>query len=318
MSTATRRDFLGGAIAGAAAPLLLSGTRAEAAAVTPIRQVIVRRGRAVAASPDGRRLVIAHDMRQTVSIVTGGRRRLVDVGGYPVAVAVSPDGALAAVATASWNKPRVLLVSLSTAEVRSRHTLGKAPRDVGFTADGERLVVIGGEQEGTLHVLDVGAPEPELDHRVVLGRVPRGLALAPDSRRAWVTLEADGHIVGVDLERGRIVRELRTPALPDRLAISPRGRRLLLTHGGGDTRVSEIELSSGEVHRHAAGRHPSAVAWTRGDRRLVALGGEAAVLELGRRNRRRKVAPAPRDLAVAGRRFWTVSALDAGTSGGRL
>lgn len=317
MNGATRRDFLGGAVAGAATPLLLHGASAQAAGVTPVRQVIVRRGRAVAVSPDGRRLVVAHDMRDTISIVAGGRRRLVDVGGHPVAVAVSPDGALAAVATASWMKPRVLLVSTTTGKVRSRHTLGAAPRDVLFTADGEHLVVIGGEQEGTLHVLDIDGARLEPDHRVVLGRVPRGVVVAPDHRRAWVTLEADDRIVGVDLKRGRIVRELRTPALPDRLAISPRGRRLLVTHGGGDRRVSEILLDSGRVHRHDAGRLPSAVAWTRGDRRLVALGGEAAVLELGR-NRRRRVAPAPRDIAVAGRRFWTVSALSAGTSGGRL
>jgi hypothetical protein len=59
------------------------------------------------------------------------------------------------------------------------------------------------------------------------------------------------------------------------------------------------------------------VAWTARGKRLVALGGEAAVVELGR-GRRRPVVPAPRDLVVAGRRFWTVSALSGATSGGRL
>ncbi|MCW2991155.1 MAG: hypothetical protein JWM73_1749, partial [Solirubrobacterales bacterium] len=43
----------------------------------------------------------------------------------------------------------------------------------------------------------------------------------------------------------------------------------------------------------------------------------SAVLDLDRR-RRRAVAAAPRGLAVAGRRFWTVSALSDTISGGRL
>jgi DNA-binding beta-propeller fold protein YncE len=300
-------------VAGATAPLLLSAARADAGAVVPVRRRLVRRGRAVAVSPDGRYVVIAHDLRPEISIATRGRkRRVVDVGGHPVGVAISPDGKLAAVATAFWQKPRVVLVELATGKVQSRHKLGPAPRDVAFTPDGEHLLVIGGEQEGQLHIID--ATDMELDHRLAIGRVPRGLATTDG--RAWVTLQADGHLVGVDLKRGRVTREIRTAALPDRLAISSGGDRLLLTHGR-DTQVSEIELHGVRIHRHAAGRDPSAVAWTRGGHRLVALGGEAAVLDLDRR-RRHAVAPAPRDIAVAGRRFWTVSALTGTTSGGRL
>lgn len=313
----TRRGFLGGAVAGAATPLLLRPASAGASKVEPVRQRIVRRGRAVAVSRGGRHVVIAHDMRETVSIVTRGakRQRIVDVGGQPVAVAVAPDGKLAAVATASWKTPGVVLVELATGKVGARRRLGPAPRDLVFTPDGEHLLVIGGEQEGTLQILDIDATELEHDHRVHVGRVPRGVATT--DRRAWVTLQADGHIVGVDLKTGRVVRRIRTAGLPDRLALSPRSDRLLVTHGGHDTQVSEIVLRGGKIHRHAAGRQPSAVAWTRGGRRLVALGGEAAVLDLDRR-RRRAVAAAPRDLAVAGRRFWTVSALTGATSGGRL
>jgi DNA-binding beta-propeller fold protein YncE len=311
--SATRRDLLGGALASAAAPLLLGAGSAQAAAVEPVRQRVVRRGRALAVSADGRHVIVAHDMRTTIAIAARGRKRLADVGAQPVAVAVSADGARAAVATAGWNaQPGIALVDLRTGRVRARRSLGPAPHDLVFA--GERLVVVGGEQEGTLHVLD--ADTLKIDRRVAIGRVPRGLAVA--AGRAWVTLQADDSIVAVDLRKGRVARELRTPALPDRLAASPGGDRLLLTHGGRDSaRVTEIELDSGDVRRHAAGRQPSAVAWTARGKRLVALGGEAAVVELGR-GRRRRVAPAPRDLVVAGRRFWTVSALSGATSGGRL
>lgn len=298
---ATRRGLVGGALA--AAPLLrAAAAKAEASKIVPVKQRIVRRGRAVAVSADGRRIVVAHDQRPTIAI----GRKVVDVGGQPVAVAVSADDARVAVATASWEKqPEVLLVG------GPRRKLGPAPRDLVFA--GDRLVVIGGEQEGTLHVLD--AASLRTVHRVAVGRVPRGLAVHGD--RAFVSLEADDRVAVVDLGRGRVVRTLKVPALPNLLAASPDGRRLLLTHGGRDTRVTEVDLKTGRRRRLATGRAPSAVAFTASGKRLVALGGEDAVLVLGRKAVRRAVAPAPRALAVAGRRFWTVSAVYGGTSGGR-
>jgi streptogramin lyase len=147
--------------------------------------------------------------------------------------------------------------------------------------------------------------------------VPRGLALAADGR-AWVALNAEDRLARIDLERGRVERTVRTPALPHAIALSPAGARALVTHGGLDAaRVSEIELDSYRTKRHAAGPLPSGVAWTRSGRRLVALGGAAAVMELGRSRRSHTVAPAPRGIAVLGHRFFTVSALTAGISEGR-
>jgi DNA-binding beta-propeller fold protein YncE len=297
----TRRSLLGGALA---APLLLPrAAEAEPSTIVPVRQRTVRRGRAVAVSADGRRVVVAHDQRPTIAL----GREVVAVSGQPVAVAVSADGSRVAAVTASWeDEPKLVLVG------GAHRPLGPAPRDLVFA--GDRLVVVGGEQEGTLHVLD--AASLRTAHRVAVGRVPR--AVAVHGARAWVTLEADARVVAVDLRSGRVTRTLKTPALPDRLAVSPDGERLLVSHGGQTTKVTEIEIARGKRHRHEAGRQPSAVAWTRGGRRVVALGGEDAVVVLGRRPRRHAVAPGPRALAVAGRRFWTVSTLTGGTSRGRL
>ncbi|MCW2999783.1 MAG: SMP-30/Gluconolaconase/LRE-like region-containing protein [Solirubrobacterales bacterium] len=319
-AASTRRGFLAGAVASAAVPALARGQAPAAPppGLIPARRQIVRRGRAIAAGTSGRRLVVAHDRRRTVALLTPSRNRsrLVDVGGQPLEVAVSPDSRLAAVTTAFWDEPGLVIVDLLKGAVRTRVDVGPAPFGVMFTPDNRRLVVSGGEQEGTVHVLDtrrfaVKAREP-------IGTVPRALAPAPDGRTAWVALNGMARVARVDLRTGRTTRTLHTAALPDRIAVSPDGRRLLVSHGGPDAEyVSEIVIASGRVRRHRTGHLPSAVAWTARGRRLVLLSGTGELVVLGRRGARgrRRVGGVPRGLAVAGERVWTVDAVTGAVRG---
>ncbi len=272
-------------------------------------------------SPRGGRLVVAHARRRTIAIATPGRGRskVLDVGGQPVDVAISPDGRLAAVTTAFWDGPGLAIVDIHAGALRKRIDVGPAPTCVAFTPSGDRLVVSGGEQEGRVYVLDVKSLAVVVQSQI--GIVPRGIAIAPDvdgGAVAWIAINGEDRVVRVDLRNALIERTLRTNWLPDRVAVSPDGRRLLVTHGGTDAaHVSEIETRSGRVHRHRAGRLPSAVAWTARGKRLVALGGESAVVAIDARGRhtRKHVGPAPRGLAVAGNRAWTVSELTGEWSG---
>lgn len=323
MLAPTRRGFLAGALAGTALPLLGRGTDAVAATPGPLQaeQVIVRRGRAIAVSRNGKVLVVAHDRRTTIATRPAGRgaTRIIDVGGQPVEVAVSPDGRYAAVTLAFTEKPGLAIVDLRSGAVHARVAVGPAPFAVAFTAGGSRLLVAGGEQEGALHVLDT--KDFTVVRRTVVGLVPRGIAVARGGGSVWVALNAEERIVRVDLRSGRITRTLRTPALPDRIAVSPDGRRLLVSHGGPDAgRVSEIEVASRRVHHHAVGRLPSGVGWTPRGRRLVALGGAGQVVALGRPRRRVRgdIGGQPRGLAVAGERAWTVDDLTGQISGVRV
>ena len=315
--TTTRRGFLAGALAGGAVPAGVARAAGPVAA-GPLQaeQRIVRRGRAIAVAPDGRRLVVAHDQRRTIAISVPGRdgARLVDVGGQPLAVAVSPDGRLAAVTTAFWDEPGLALVALETGDLLTRVAVGPAPCDVAFAPDG-RVVVSGGEQEGTVHVLDAR------DFRVVvqrhLGTVPRGVAPDPGGEAAWIALCGLDRVVRVDLSNGRVGRDVRTPPLPERVAVSPDGGRLLVSHAGtGGERVSDIDLASGGVTRRRAGRLPSAVAWTRRGGRVVTVGGTGEIVAFAPAGGRtiHAVGGAPRGLAVAGRRAWTVDALSGAVS----
>ncbi|MTD44656.1 hypothetical protein GKE82_10235 [Conexibacter sp. W3-3-2] len=314
--SSTRREALGAAVAGATGLLAAPAVAPAAAPTAPAtivaaRSVTVRRGVAIAASRDGRTLVVAHDRRRTIALVGRGGRadRLVDVGGQPVEVAVSPDGRRIAVSTAAWDQPGLVMVDPVAARTLRRTDVGPAPGAATFTTGRRaRLVVVGGEQEGTLHVLDADGTAVLARHE--LGLVPRGLAVTADGRAAWVALAAQDEVVRIDLRSGRLTRRLATPPRPERLALAPDGRRLLLTHAGPDAdRVSEIDLRRGTVRRLAAGPLPAAVGYTRRGRRLAVVGGAGQVVVLGPRPRRRAVGGAPRGLAVVGERAFTVDHL---------
>lgn len=310
---ATRRGFLAGAAAGTAgaAGLPALARAADLPASTPkAARTVVRRGRAIAASPKGDRLVIAHAARSTVEVRgPRGASRLVDVGGQPVDVAVAPRGTVAAVLTAAWDDPGLALVDLRTGAVRRRR-VGQAPDSVVFSRDGRRIIVTGGEQEGRVTILDALSLKLLVDRPV--GIAPRGVAAGPGPV-AWIALNGDARVVRVDTGTGRVTKTLHTDPLPDRLALSRPGTRLLVTHGGfGVDHVSEITVADGRVRRRRAGRLPAAVTWTARGKRLVALGGDGAVVVLpksGTPRRLRTKGGAPRGLAVAGSRAWTVDAL---------
>jgi DNA-binding beta-propeller fold protein YncE len=318
MTTATRRGFVAGALASAAVPAV---ARAQGAAHTAqvqpqAKRATVRRGRAIAVAPRGGRIVVAHAQRRTIAILGPGRgqSRLVDVGGQPLEVAVSPNGRLAAVTTAFWDEPGLTIVDLYSGALRARLAVGPAPFDVAFATDGRRLLVSGGEQEGTIHIVD--ARTLKVAGSRAIGTVPRGLAVVPGANQAWIALNGLNSLVRVDLRTGRVGRTVRTPRLPDRVAIAPDGRHLLVSHGGPDAdTVTLIDVRSGRRTRLRVGRLPSAVAWTRSGRGLVALGGTGEIVVFGgkRRTRRLRVGGSPRGLSVAGSNAWTVDALTGAT-----
>src|SRR5437879_2419280 len=108
MSTTRRAFVAAGAAAGAAAALPRRAV-ADAPTQAPMkaRRRVVLRARALTATPRGNRLIVAHDHSRTIAIVErrAGTTRLVDVGGQPLHIAVSPDGRTAAVTTAWWDAP---------------------------------------------------------------------------------------------------------------------------------------------------------------------------------------------------------------------
>ena len=314
-----RREFLAGLLAGGGAALVplpargLATASSRAAEVPAAGPEVVRRGRAIAATRRGDLLVVAHAQRRTVAIVDRLRSSttFVELDGQPLEVAVAPDGRIAAVTTAFWQKPGLTLIDLSTGAIRGQIDVGPAPGAVAFTRRGLHLIVAGGEQDGAARIVDVA--KQVVVGRVSLGRVPRGVAVG---NQAWIALNGEDAVVAVDPRGGRVTTRLEAPPYPDALALSPDQKRLLVGHRGGTT---ELRLADGRQRHLQTGRHPSAVAYTRNGTRLIALGSAAEVLSIDRRGHRRHraVDPGPRGLAVVGERAFTVSVVTGAVSGVR-
>ncbi|WP_158276996.1 YncE family protein [Paraconexibacter algicola] len=305
--TPTRRQLLQGGAGLAAAAALPAPTATAAPRPTDRRPDVVHRGRSIAVSPDGRRLAVAHAARRTLELTDRRARatRRVTLDGQPAELAWAPSGGLLAVTTAFWDAPGLELHGLDGR--RTRLDVGPAPLAVAITDRPRRIVVAGGEQEGTLHVLS--GPGYAQRRVVPLGAVPRGLAVHGD--RAWVALQAEDAVVHVDLATGAVLRRVGVPALPDRIAIRPDGARLLVAHGGPARDLTELETRRGGRRRAlAAAPAVGAVAYAPGGRRLAALPEAAAVLSIDARGRRRRLptVSGPRGLAVAGRHVFVVSA----------
>lgn len=315
----TRRQLLVGA--GAVA---LGTTVAPAEAASPLGRApgrssdkprIVRLGRAIAVAPDGRVVVVAHARRRTIDVVAGRGRRLLDIGGQPLDIAISPDGHRAAITRGHWDQPGLAIVDLRRMKVLRVLDVGASPFAPAFTPDGKRLVVTGGERPGTVHVLD--GRTFRLEHEIEVGGNPRGLALGRDD--AYVALHGANLLVRIALDSGRVTKRMRA-VRPDRLALSDDGGALLASHSGarGDV-VTELSTRSSRRRTHDVGRLVSGVGWTSNGKAVAALGGSDELVVLGRgKPRTVRVGPAPRGLAIAGRRAWTVSGVSGEISEVRL
>lgn len=177
--------------------------------------------RAVAATPDGRRVFSAGiSIDSTVrcwDVAT--RKQLWSVktkDGEPHALAVSPDGK--SLLVGSWGL-HLLDIESGTASVALQSWNGFDA--VGIAPDGKRAIAAGKACPAALYDLEAGAPV-----RALAGHEDEivGFALARDGKRA-VTASHDGTVKCWDVEAGKVAGTFRWNGdVPNSIAISPSGR----------------------------------------------------------------------------------------------
>ncbi|HKV51032.1 MAG TPA: hypothetical protein VJO52_07525 [Gemmatimonadaceae bacterium] len=178
--------------------------------------------------------------------------RTLDLGEHrrPHGMAFLPGDTLIAV-TSEVSQAILIVNAMSGAVVQVRPTGGRLTHMLAVSADGQRMITanIG---SGTISVLRPLGTDSAVT--IAVAAAPEGIAISPDGRTAWAGSDRDSVVVVVDLDRAQPVDTLRGFGLPYRLAITPDGRKAVIT----DPVRAEVRILNAATRRPIATLHIAA------------------------------------------------------------
>ena len=148
----------------------------------------------------------------------------IPVGGEPVDVAISPNGARAYVANKGSDS--VAVIDTATNAVVGTVPVGKEPIGIAVSPDGHRVYVSNFGDE-TVSAIDTGT-NSVFGLPIAVGKEPDGVAVSPDGTRLLVA-QRGGDVSVVDTAAAAVVGSVPDLLAPSRLAIGPRGGRAFVT-----------------------------------------------------------------------------------------
>ncbi|HEX8127485.1 MAG TPA: hypothetical protein VF527_00050 [Pyrinomonadaceae bacterium] len=171
-------------------------------------------------TPDAKKIYTANMLSNTVTALNVGggptppNITQIAVGKTPEGIGISPDGREVWAA----NRTDGTVSVIDTATNKVVETLAKfsqLPFRVAFTPDGKRVLIpdpVGGE----LIIFDAATRKETGRIKIAGGTV--GVAVAADSKRAYVALQETNSVAAVDLEKLEVVGKVETGKAPDGIA----------------------------------------------------------------------------------------------------
>jgi DNA-binding beta-propeller fold protein YncE len=160
----------------------------------------------------------------------------------PVDLVLTPDEDRAV--TVNQQSDSLALVDLTTGVVLSETACGERPSHLVLTPDGGSVLATAADS-GELFRFAVANDRLEPIGQLDLGREPRGVAVSPDGKLAYVALSAAAAVAVIDLETWRPLDEIEVGRWPRFLALSPDGKRLAVGCSG-DRGVAVVDTERGE------------------------------------------------------------------------
>ncbi|WP_435017284.1 cytochrome c peroxidase [Tundrisphaera sp. TA3] len=163
----------------------------------------------------------------------------------PIALAIARDGSRMLVANQTANS--VSWLDLIGGKVIVEVPTGDMPAGVAISGDGTRGIVTHwrGYDAAVLRLTPEGV---KVEGRVEVGPEPRGVAIGPDGRTAFVAVGAANEVARVDLVDRKVTGRVAVGREPRALAITPDGSLLVVANTRGRS-VSVIGLASFQVER---------------------------------------------------------------------
>lgn len=229
-------------------------------------------------SPDGRRLFVAIQETNSVSVVdltAGAATDLpISTDPAPTGLGLVPDGTRLYVG--SPGSDTVTVIDTETGKrVGSPLTAVTNPEGLAVTPDGRR-VYVANDTATTVTVIDV---ETRQTSSISVDGDPDGLAIAPDGQRVYVTVTFGNSVLAIDTESGASIGSpITVGRRPTSIAVGSDSRRAYVTNSESGT-VSVIDTATAAtVAEIQVGQGPDAVAVSPDGRRAyVANSGSATV-----------------------------------------
>ena len=161
----------------------------------------------LALSPDGRWLVTANQIANTISLVDTLSHELVDelpCGDYPVDIAFTPDGNKILLTTQWKGELQLFEVREGKLFLKGEISIGFDPAGIAVTSDGKRAYV---GQVANAEVAEVDLEQLSVVRRISTGQWPKYLTLSPDDSRLAVGNGGDSDVSVIDTVSGETLYE---------------------------------------------------------------------------------------------------------------
>lgn len=188
----------------------------------------------LAATPDGRLLLVSNFCSQDLSVVdaaTGDEVRRILVGLHPRGIAITSDSSTAFVAV--MGAAIVVRIDLATWEA-TEIAAGPTPRHLVLSPD-DRVLYVTNNRAGTVRALDASSGAELAVVRT--GQQPRSMAISDDGRSLWVVNYADDTLSKVATATMTVVQELATGRRPVGVTYDPVDNRVWVANYSGSLGV---------------------------------------------------------------------------------
>ena len=170
----------------------------------------------------------------------------------------SPEGADACTGPEGISDSYLYKIDTDSLEIKDVVRVGAVPKYVAATHDGSKVLVTNWCSMD-LDVIDTAKGEV-VTTIPIDGKHPRGIAITPDDKVAFVAVMGSDKTVRVDLESGKTSDFAATGDGPRHLLVSPDGSKLYISNNGAGT-VSEVDATTGKTLREVqVGSEPRSMA----------------------------------------------------------
>ncbi|MEJ2652519.1 MAG: YncE family protein [Gammaproteobacteria bacterium] len=167
---------------------------------------------------------------------SGKELAILKVGKLVQGVNISPTDRVAVAVDASGGA--VDVISLSSFEVTHVIPVGKMPHNVVFSQDGH-YAYVSVQGADKIAVIDMHTDKVIRDIPIPGFRYPHNMALSPNGEELWVRnhpkRHKDGHVAVINLDTGKIERDIRVGLYHGGMDDLPSGRLAFTTDIGSDT-----------------------------------------------------------------------------------